>query len=209
MTLYDSIMEYELRAAKLIANRASKRFLRAEFTEEVLPEDLGEVPEEIGQFMKNLFGVSIDFSVDHVVRKSELTLKFANKFKHWKIKDEDITDLANEIYSDPPSQFFIHHNPEYLPIAKDCIKARAEFYQRVLQHEGECENYQDALRTEFKNPSSYLDAIEPITQAERRMGSYTLTGISHLQMMNFFLSLFEAEIETRESTIRQLFYERK
>lgn len=107
----------------------------------------------------------------------KIILEAASSFDN--VKDEDLDSILNKV-DDVTKQIGFRHKGNKVKAAfKEYIKAKIEFYQRLLKHKGETDNYKDAIKREFNNEENYRNAIEHIKEADTKYRNIMAEQLKH------------------------------
>ena len=182
MTLYESILQYEREKTGAVFYKVAEENI----------------------FMK--LGITFMGSrvVDGEVAKSQVLLDAAYRLQDSSVSDQNLDYLVSELGNiDGQTIGLVPTAPQVLAARKDWIKARVEFYQQIVQHDGAAESFEDAVRRQFGNEPSYREALQPIVEAERKMND-VLKEVMPTTASAMDASL-NAATEVRETAILYLF----
>jgi hypothetical protein len=182
MTLYDTILQYEREEASAVMRKASE----------------GNLLMKLGTALMG------KRAVDGDVAKSQVLLDAAYRLQDSRVTDQELDYLVTELGNVDGQAFgLVPTAPELLAVRKDWVKARVEFYQQIVQHEGAVESFEDAVKQQFGNEASYRQAIQPVVEAERKM--YSVLKEAMPATAGTMDASLNAANEVRETAMRYLF----
>jgi hypothetical protein len=186
MTLYDSVIQYETDKCMAVLVEAAKK-------------------DMLLKISLKLMGQS---AVNGDIEKKRFLLDKAIGLQGGQLNEGDLDDLVEGLGRIDETYTGLNPNevlgtPDVISARKTWTKAVVGFYQQIMKQEGASETFEEAVRTEFGNPTTYHVALLPIIEAEERLYAAISEAMPMLTASND--NALKAATKVREYAIGNLF----